>query len=314
MVTEIKDKNARKGDGDRAELAFEMRNVTFAYSGASEPVLKNASLSVKQGEFVGIIGPTGCGKSTLLYLLTGVIPHYYEGQMSGEVLCFGRPTKSQKMGELTAKVGFVMQDPEAQLFNLFVEDELVWGLECRGYERKEMDARITESLSRFNISQLRKRVTYDLSGGEKQKTTIAAIDAIRSEAIVFDKPTSEVDPLGANMIFEVVRKLAEERHTIVMVEDKVDQMVMYADRIVVVHGGEIRMDASVEEFCKRPDEVHQYGLRLPQVAELAHYVKKRGIALPRIPLTIEDAIKVFKEAMAGRGSAPRGLVGGLARG
>jgi energy-coupling factor transporter ATP-binding protein EcfA2 len=281
---------------------FDLDKVTFAYTQSSEPVLKDVSFSVERGELVGVVGRTASGRSTLLYLLTGVIPQYWRGYLAGEVRIFGRSASTMKMGEITSKVGFVMQDPEDQLFNLFVRDEIVWGLECRGLSRPQMEERLGKAMSHFQISHLADRVTYDLSGGEKQKVTISAIDAIESEAVVFDNPTSQLDPLGRKMVKQAIRELSRAGHTILIVDDNLDDLVTYADRIIVIHGGQVVMDTTPEAFCLHRDEVHKFALQLPQIAELFHRLRAEGIDVETIPTTLQSGIDEVKELLRRRGN------------
>jgi energy-coupling factor transport system ATP-binding protein len=280
------------------QIPLELRHVTFTYPGMGEPVLTDVSLEIHRGEFVGIIGPTGCGKTTLLYLLTGVIPNYFQGDIKGEIQFFGENMRDLSLSEITSKVGMVMQDPEAQLFNLFVEDEVAWGLENRGYQREEMERRISECLKRFQISHLRDRVTYDASGGEKQKISIASIDAIGPEVMIFDNPTSQLDPLATELVFEAVAELTKRgRRTIIMVEDKVDKLAVHADRLFLIHEGKIALDAEPREFFSRKDLLDKADVQGPQVSRLAYELSQEGIELPKFPITLEEAIPIFKELL-----------------
>src|SRR5262245_51276176 len=121
-----------------ATFPLELRDVSFHYPGVDEPVLRNINLTIRHGEFVGVIAPTGSGKSTLLGLLGGVIPHYVHGELSGQVLLDGVDTRELSLRKFATRVGMVLQDPDSQLFNLLVRDEIVWGLENRGIPRAEM--------------------------------------------------------------------------------------------------------------------------------------------------------------------------------
>ena len=176
---------------------LQLCDVTFKYPSADEPILRNINLSIYPGEFVGIIAPTGSGKSTLLGLLGGVIPHYVRGDLSGQVLLDGVDTHELSLRKFATRVGMVLQDPDSQLFNLLVRDEIVWGLENRGIPRLQMDQRLNEILSFFAIEKLRDRITYDLSGGEKQRVVMAAVAVSQPDILLFDNPTSQLDPLGA---------------------------------------------------------------------------------------------------------------------
>src|SRR5207245_169351 len=223
-----------------ADPVIALDRVSVRYATAPSPTLRDISFRVEPGEFVGIVGSTGSGKSTLLYLLAGVIPHYLGAEISGDVLIHGRRTQELSLARISERVGLVLQDPEAQLFNLLVRDELAWGLENRGLPRAQIASRLASTLSFFRIEKLQDRITYDLSGGEKQRVALAAVHAIAPEVYLFDHPTSQLDPIGAAEVIAAVRRLAEHHaHAIVMVEDKVDELVEHADRLIPLDGGDI---------------------------------------------------------------------------
>src|SRR6266480_3394844 len=185
-----------------ADPVIALERVTVRYPTAPNPTLRDISFRVEPGEFVGIVGSTGSGKSTLLYLLAGVIPHYLGAEISGDVLIYGRRTQELSLARISERVGLVLQDPESQLFNLLVRDELVWGLENRGVERERQTELLRDVLKFFRIEKLEERITYDLSGGEKQRVAIAAAYISRPEILLLDNPTSQLDPRGAALAIE----------------------------------------------------------------------------------------------------------------
>lgn len=278
---------------------FELEQVTFRYSTAETPVLNGIDLRVRPGEFVGVVGPTGCGKTTLLYLLTGAIPHYIRGALEGEVLIFGRRTQDLSLAKIIRRVGLVQQDPDSQLFNLMVRDELIWGLENRGLPRDEMVRRLNETLDFFHIEDLEQRITYDLSGGEKQRIALAAIYTIHPDVIVFDNPTSQLDPIGSAQVIEAITHVARDLgRTIVMVEDKIDELVKHADRMILMDEGRIILDCEPREFCAREDTLESVGVRGPDIAQLSYELQRSGISLPKIPITVEEAVETYRHAIA----------------
>lgn len=278
-----------------------LRGVSFTYPSAQAPTIKGIDLQIRAGEFVGIVGPTGSGKTTLLQVLTGVIPHYTQGHLEGEVRFYGQPTQELNLARITKDIGLVMQDPDAQLFNLLVRDELVWGLENRGMPREQQAQRLDETLDFFGIRKLRDRIAYDLSGGEKQRVAMAAVCAIRPRVIVLDNPTSQLDPLGAQIVIEAIRSLARTGdHTIIMVEDKVDELVEFADRIVLIHQGELIAEGTPRAFCSNQEALSRAGIKPPQVAELGHLLTQAGVSLDGIPITLDEAIPAYSRALEQR--------------
>ncbi|MGH2703295.1 MAG: energy-coupling factor ABC transporter ATP-binding protein [Actinomycetota bacterium] len=186
--------------------AISLDKVSFAYPNGP-PLLRDVSMQVEPGEVVAIVGPTGCGKSTLLQICAGIIPHYQDGDLTGSVNVLGIETKEASLGAIAARTGVVTQDPENQLFNLFVEDEMAWPMENRGMQLDEMHRRIDAALSFFKIPHLRNRITYDLSGGEKQRVVLAATYGPGPGLFLLDGPTSQLDPLGAQEVLLGIRAL-----------------------------------------------------------------------------------------------------------
>src|SRR5213593_1802559 len=282
-----------------ADPVIALDRVSVRYATAPSPTLRDISFRVEPGEFVGIVGSTGSGKSTLLYLLAGVIPHYLGAEISGDVLIHGRRTQELSLARISERVGLVLQDPEAQLFNLLVRDELAWGLENRGLPRAQIASRLASTLSFFRIEKLQDRITYDLSGGEKQRVALAAVHAIAPEVYLFDHPTSQLDPIGAAEVIAAVRRLAEHHeHAIVMVEDKVDELVEHADRLILLDGGRIVLDAGPREFCLRKDLLDAAGVRPTKLAVLAEGLEFEYPAPRRILALKGVALRVPKGEFA----------------
>jgi len=232
-------------------LIFRLAGAGLKYARAAQPVFADLSLTIDKGEFVGIIGPTGCGKSSLLKILSGVIPHFEAAELSGAVEIFGRSSRDWSLAALSGRVGLVMEDPEDQLFNLRVREEVTWGLENRGMPAEQILRRAGEALRFFGIDHLVDRVTFDLSGGEKQRLALAAIYAIDPEVLLLDKPTSELDPDGTDQVLEAIQRLRNANRTVVIVEDKIDFLISCCTRLVLLDGGRIRLDAAPAEFIRQ---------------------------------------------------------------
>jgi energy-coupling factor transport system ATP-binding protein len=281
---------------------IKLDHVTFRYAQAEAPVLVDVDLQVEPGEFLGIVGPTGAGKTSLLYLMAGIIPHYFHGELQGSVSVDGQPTTALSLATLTERIGVVLQDPEAQLFNLLVRDELAWGLENRGRARAAIAREVAATVEFFNIQHLRDRITYDLSGGEKQRVALAAVHALTPEVFLFDNPTSQLDPVGATMVLESIRTLADTHgFTIVLVEDKVDELVRVADRIVLLDRGRITLDAPPRQFCLNAEALARAGVRSTQVAELSSELLAAGVHFAGdAPVTLEEAVAAFRQLLETR--------------
>lgn len=272
---------------------LQLRNVTFSYPSSEEPVLRDINLTIKAGEFVGIVAPTGSGKTTLLGLLGGVIPHYMRGELEGEVLLDGVDTRQLSLPKFATRVGMVLQDPDSQLFNLLVRDEIVWGLENRGYSRTEMLRSLDEILDFFQIEKLRDRITYDLSGGEKQRVVMAAVAVSRPDILLFDNPTSQLDPLGAELVIESIKRVLAAHRTVVMVEDKLDELLEHADRLILLHEGRILLDCPPAKFVRCHEVLAQAGIVPSSVAQLSLRLAAEGLLDGELPLTLADARPIY---------------------
>lgn len=287
--------------------AISLRGVTVRHPGAAAPALQEVDMDVYPGEFVGVVGATGSGKSTLLQVMSGIIPHYRQGKLTGEVRFFGRPTWELSLAKIARFTGMVMQDPESQLFNLIVRDEVVWGMENRGFPRAEMRRRLESALELLQIVPLRDRITYDLSGGEKQRVALAAVHVTEPDILLLDNPTSQLDPDGAAAVMEAIRRVvdANPARAVVMVEDKVDELLEFAHRLVLMHEGRKLLDGSPREFCAQHEVLRGAGLRPSQIAELGVELMRAGVDLPRLPITLTEGIALFGELLRQREGARR---------
>lgn len=286
----------RKNMAISPEYAIQLKDVSLSYDGG-ELILRNLNFAIRPGEFVGVIGAPATGKTTFLNLMAGIIPHYEPAIIKGEVFIQGEETQTLSLSKIAQMVGVVTQDPENQLFNLLVKDEVVWGLENRGYEKTEMERLLTETLSFFDISALRERITYDLSGGEKQRVALASTYVFRPDILILDNPTSQLDPAGSNMVIQSIKRILQEHQTVIIVEDKIDELLEHADRLLFLHQGEIVLDVAPNELSQHIDVLHKIGIRPPEVIELGHQLQSQGAAIDRIPLHMDDAVKLFGEQM-----------------
>jgi len=269
----------------------EVEEVTYTYPNAEEPALRGVTLTVEEGEFILLTGPSGCGKTTLCRCLNGLIPHFYSGEMRGEVRVLGLSTREHPPSELARYVGLIFQNPDNQIFSLTVEKEVAFGLENLGVERGEMRRRVDWALEVVGLTHLKHRLTNELSGGEKQRLAIASILAMRPRVIVLDEPTSFLDPRAAEHLFEILNLLNREYGmTIILIEHRVDLAVRYVNRVVVMDRGLIIVDAPPREAFTSP-KTRAVGVAVPRVLELSERLMKRGIPLKRLPLTIEDLLE-----------------------
>ncbi len=278
---------------------IEVKDLTFYYPHAVKAALNNITFSIKEGEFVGITGPTGAGKSTLSLCLNGVIPHYQQGSMGGQVLLQGKPIKDIGSSELARTVGSVFEDPEGQIVSLTVEEEIAFGLGNLGVPRHEMVARIDETLDMVGIHGLKHRNTDALSGGQKQRVAIAAVLAMLPKIIVLDEPTSELDPLGTEEIFRTLAKLNKKYNiTVVLIEQKMDQLARYLDRLIVVNEGSIVADSHPRDVFAKDKLLTEIGVQIPQIFEFAlTYLEGNSQKPQDIPLSVEEGYNFVEKIL-----------------
>jgi len=216
---------------------IELRHVTYRYPGTSQHVLQDLSLTVKEGEFLLVIGPSGSGKSTLLRCLNGLVPHFYGGQFAGDVRVCGQDPVAAEPRRMSRYVGFVFQDPEAQFVVDAVEDELVFAMENHAVPQATMRKRVEEVIDQLDIAHLRQRRVSTLSGGEKQRVAIAAVLTLQPQVLVLDEPTSQLDPQAAEEVLHALVRLNRDLGlTIVLSEHRLERVAQYADRILYLPG------------------------------------------------------------------------------
>ncbi len=273
---------------------IEVRNVTFKYKGSKKPSLKNIDLKVKRGDFVLIIGPTGCGKTTLLRTMNGLIPHFYEGDMTGDVYVEGVNTKDVKTSELAQKVGLVFQNPDNQFITLNVEREISFGLENLGLAEEEIRGIVRETIKEFNLEKIKDKPPYALSGGEKQKVIIAAILAMNPDILVLDEPTANLDPFNARKIIDLLHIINKEKgKTIILVEHRTYYAARYANRVVVMSKGEKISEGSPREVFLK-EIIEEVGVFVPFPVKLYKFLTLNWKPISTVPLTAEETFKLLR--------------------
>lgn len=248
---------------------IEIQELTFKYTGAKKNALDKISLEIEKGGFVGIIGESGAGKTTLCNCINGLIPHHYTGDFYGSVKVDGNDTFEIDAGKLALKVGSVFQDIESQITGYFVEDEILFGLENFGIPVDQIESRITSSLETLGISELRHKEISSLSGGQKQKVVIAAILALEPDILVLDEPTGELDPASSVQIFEMLKKLNEEKGiTVVVAEQKIMLLCEYVKKLIVLEKGTCVHYGEIRSTLTHQKEMEEAGINCPRVLTL----------------------------------------------
>ncbi len=256
-------------------------HVSYTYPQAGHPALQDLSLTIAEGDFVLVVGASGSGKSTFLRCVNGLVPHFYGGHFAGRVLVNGHDTRDHEPRQLAATVGFVFQDPEAQMVVEIVEDELAFGMENLGVPRPVMRRRVEEVLDQLEIAHLRRRRVTTLSGGERQRVAIAAVLAMQPRVLVLDEPTSQLDPHAAEEVLTALQKLnADLGLTIVLSEHRLERVVQYADQLIVFEG-----DAAAPPIITAgpPREMLRQSPLVPPLVELG-----QALGWEPLPLTLKE--------------------------
>ncbi|HSR21380.1 MAG TPA: ABC transporter ATP-binding protein [Anaerolineales bacterium] len=242
-------------------LPLAVDELTFRYRDRASPAIRNLTFEAYPGEILLIAGASGCGKTTLIRAINGLVPRSYKGELSGRVQVFGEDTGSWRLSAISQRVGTVLQDPERQILGTKVVGEVAFGLENLGLDRAEIRARVDEALALLRISQLRDRDTFSLSGGEKQKVALAGVLAMRPSILLLDEPLASLDPASAQDSLDMVRRLADEGMTVLLVEHRVEDVLrIRPDRVMFMNDGQIRYLGPVEGISAA---VNYHEVKLP---------------------------------------------------
>lgn len=233
---------------------IEFRNVSFRYEGSDHLAIDEVNIAIAPGEILLVTGPAGSGKTTLCSCINGLIPHYHEGKLTGDVLVRGYNTRRARIGGLASLVGLVFQDPESQLVTASVADEVAFGPENLGVPRQDILSRVEEALKVTRLTGYEDRVPHSLSGGEQQACVIAAIYAMHPDIYVMDEPLANLDPAGRTQILRLVVEVAKKRgKTLLLVEHALEESLPFADRVIVMNQGRVVRDGTVDQVLAGGD-------------------------------------------------------------
>lgn len=279
---------------------LEVKNLTYIYSVGTpfeHKALDDISFSVERGEFIGIIGHTGSGKSTLMQQLNGLLK-----PTSGTVLLDGQDIWSDKKLTRQARfrVGLVFQYPEYQLFEETVYKDIAFGPKNMGLSAEEVDRRVREAAGFVGLTEQHLEVSpFDLSGGQKRRVAIAGVIAMEPEVLILDEPTAGLDPMGRSEILGNIQSYRKAKNaTIMMVSHSMEDVARLTDRLLVMNGSKLAMDAPPAQVFTHAEELTQMGLNIPQVTQVFLELKKLGLDVKNV-YTIEQAAAEIKRLKEG---------------
>jgi len=275
----------------------EIHNLSYTYPSSDKPILNNINLTIERGSFVVLTGPSGCGKTTLCRCFNGLIPHFYGGKLEGDIIVSGLSVKEHPTSKLAEHVGFVFQSPENQLFALSVEKDIAFGLENLAMPREEMTKRVEWAMDMVGVRELRENAPYELSGGQQQRVAIACVLAMKPEIVVLDEPTSFLDPVSAKKLFEVIQMLNKELSlTIILVEHRLDLLSSYADRMIIMDEGAVKIDGAPRDILNSKDAL-SLGIGIPKVTRLYQMLKEDGVDLGVPPTSVEELVTQLRSKL-----------------
>ena len=279
---------------------LEVKNLTHIYSAGTpfeHKALDDISFSVERGEFIGIIGHTGSGKSTLMQQLNGLLK-----PTSGTVLLDGQDIWSDKKLTRQARfrVGLVFQYPEYQLFEETVYKDIAFGPKNMGLSPEEIDRRVREAAGFVGLTEQQLEVSpFDLSGGQKRRVAIAGVIAMEPEVLILDEPTAGLDPVGRSEILGNIQSYRKAKNaTIMMVSHSMEDVARLTDRLLVMNGSKLAMDAPPAQVFTHAEELTQMGLNIPQVTQVFLELKKLGLDVKNV-YTIDQAAAEIRRLKGG---------------
>jgi energy-coupling factor transport system ATP-binding protein len=286
-------------------MSIQVNNLTHIYSEGlpqESRALDGVTFTAADGQFIGIIGHTGSGKSTLVQHLNGLLKPTEGTIIVGDT---DITAPGVVMNDIRKRIGLVFQYPEYQLFEETVEKDVAFGPKNLGLGEEEIAVRVKESLELVGLDyeKIRDRSPFDLSGGQKRRVAIAGVIAMKPEVLILDEPTAGLDPKAHQDVLDMVVKIHEhEKNIIILVSHNMNDIVEVADRIMVMHKGELKEFDTPERIFESADKLKRYSLDLPAAAKIADGLRKNGIDIPKGVLSVKDLSDALLKIISKEGS------------
>jgi energy-coupling factor transport system ATP-binding protein len=277
-------------------IAVSIQDLGWKYSGRKHFAIEHVNLEIEENTFTSVVGPNEHGKTTLVSCIKGLIPSSFHGVWRGNVEIFGQDVRKLSAQTLASEIGFVFADPEAQFTSMTVEEELVFGLENIGLPLNEVKGRLEWVTEITSIADLLDKPPYEISGGQKQRVAIASVLAMKPRIMILDEPTSMLDPLGKDFIFDILTNLKKEQNlTLIVVEHNIEEVAPLSDLMVLMYEGNIAKAASPAEFFENSEFLIEHGINPPEATAFIDQLKDRQIYRGPLPVHLEDAVQLTKE-------------------
>ncbi|CAI9409413.1 Energy-coupling factor transporter ATP-binding protein EcfA1 [Pleomorphomonas sp. T1.2MG-36] len=275
--------------------AVEVNDFSFRYRGDKRYAVRHLDFAIREGEVFCVIGANGSGKSTLCNALVGLVPHYFTGKTRGDVVVDGTKVSESTVADLSSTIGLVFQNPFNQLSYTAgsVAEELAYGLGNHGVERSDMLERVDTVARLMRIEHILHRNPLELSGGQVQRVALGSVFILEPRILVLDECTTQLDPLGAEEIFDVVRRLNDDGVTIVMVDHDMERVARCADTVLVLDQGEIAALGTPREVFTSPT-LQDHGVNAPDYVNISRALIDSGWSIPDIEITEEPTVATVR--------------------
>lgn len=275
--------------------AIEIKDLTFTYPASQTPTLNHLYLEVEQGDFLAIVGNNGCGKSTFCKCLNGLIPHFIDGDFSGEVHVGGLDTRTSDVGTLATQVGYVYQDFENQIVRPTVLDDASYA--CLNYAMPDYLERGRAALKMVGLSTREKDYIWQLSGGQTHLLALAGAISLRPDILILDEPIAQLDPQHADEVYEILKTLNEKYgKTIIVIEHHTEYIANYCHHVMLMKEGGVAWKLPVDEALRHVDELQESHIFPPQVTQAAKRMQQAGTLAKtaKLPTTILQGMSTFQ--------------------
>lgn len=270
------------------------KNFFFRYKGNEEYALNNINLKIERNKFILLAGETGSGKTSLIRCMNGLIPQFYAGYYKGSIQVAGKDTIITPIADLSTEVGVVFQNPENQLIAMNIEHEIAFGMENLGIQEEIIKEKLKYVMQLTEISKIADKAPFEISGGEQQRVAIASILALEPKIIVLDEPTANLDPLFAQKIITLLKKIQKEKEiTIIISEHRMDLIVPIVDEIILMKQGNVLAHGNKQDIINS-SVFEELNINKPLIYSVFNHLRKENLIHTSLPTSISEAVSILR--------------------